>query len=42
MIMVLCLMVYSYAQFFLHKELDENNDTIPSQVNKPTKNPSMK
>lgn len=42
MIMVLCLMVYSYAQFFLHNELDENNDTIPSQVNKPTKKPSMK
>ena len=42
MIMVLCLMVYSYAQFFLYKELDKNNETILSQVYKPTNRPSMK
>ena len=40
--MMLCLMVYSYAQFFLHQELDKNNDTVLSQVYKPTKKPSMK
>ena len=32
MIMMLCLIVYSYAQFFLYKELDKNNETILSQV----------
>lgn len=42
MIMVLCLMVYSYSQYFLRKNLEENNETIPSQVNKSTKRPSMK
>ena len=42
MIMMLCLMVYSYAQFFLYKELDKNNETILSQVYKPTNRPSMK
>ena len=42
MIMVLCLMVYSYAQFFLYKELDKNNETILSQVYKPTNRPSLK
>ena len=42
MIMMLCLMVYSYAQFFLNQALDKNNDTVLSQVHKPTKRPSMK
>ncbi len=42
MIMVLCLMVYSYSQYFLRKKLEENNETIPSQVKKSTKRPSMK
>ena len=41
MIMVLCLMVYSYSQYFLHQSLEENNETILNQVNKPTPRPSM-
>ena len=40
--MVLCLMFYTYSQYFLRKKLEENNETIPSQVNKSTKRPSMK
>jgi transposase len=42
MIMTLCLMVYSYAQYFLRQQLLANNDTIPSQANKETNKPSMK
>ena len=42
MIMVLCLMVYSYSQYFLRKKLEDSNETIPSQVNKPTKKPTIK
>lgn len=42
MIMTLCLMVYSYAQYFLQQQLLANNETIPSQSNKDTNKPSMK
>jgi transposase len=42
MIMTLCLMVYSYAQYFLRQQLLANDDTIPSQTNKKTSKPSMK
>ena len=42
MIMTLCLMVYSYAQYFLRQQLLANDDTIPSQTNKETSKPSMK
>lgn len=42
MIMTLCLMVYSYAQYFLRQQLLANDETIPSQTNKETNKPSMK
>ena len=42
MIMTLCLMVYSYAQYFLRQQLLANEDTITSQSNKETNKPSMK
>ena len=42
MMMTLCLMVYSYSQFFLRQQLLMNNETIPSQSNKETNKPTMK
>ena len=42
MIMTLCLMVYSYAQYFLRQQLLAHEATIPTQTNKQTNNPSMK
>ena len=41
MIMTLCLMVYSFAQYFLRDALEKANETVPNQLKKPTKNPSM-
>ena len=41
MIMTLCLLIHSFAQLKLREKLEENNDTIPSQVNKPTNKPTM-
>jgi transposase len=41
-IMTLCLMVYSYAQYFLRQELTRNKDTIRSQSGKDTMKPSQK
>lgn len=32
MVMTLCLMVYSMAQFYLRRALDANDDTVPNQV----------
>jgi transposase len=42
MVMTLCLMVYSYAQYWLRQQLAINNETIISQSGKETKIPSMK
>lgn len=42
MIMVLCLMVYNFAQFHLRECLKENDDVLPNQLGKPVKNPTMK
>ena len=42
MIMVLSLLVYSIAQRRLRKQLEEHNQTIPDQLKKPTKNPTMR
>lgn len=42
MVMTLCLMVYSFAQYTLRNALIANNDTVESQTGKPTNNPSMK
>ena len=41
MIMTLCLMVYSFAQHHLRQALETANETIPNQIKKPTKKPSM-
>ena len=41
MIMTLCLLIHSFAQLKLREKLEENNDTIPSQVNKPTNKHTM-
>lgn len=41
MVMTLCLMVYSFAQHQLRQALVVANATIPNQLKKPTKNPSM-
>jgi len=42
MIMFLCLLVYAIAERALRMALDQNNETIPNQVNKPTKRPTMR
>jgi transposase len=42
MVMTLCLMVYSYAQYWLRQQLSTNDETITSQSGKETKIPSMK
>jgi len=41
MVMTLCLMVYNLAQHFLRESLETCNDTIPDQLKKPTKKPTM-
>lgn len=42
MIMTLSLLVYSVAQRHLRKQLAEKNETLPNQINKPIKNPTMR
>lgn len=42
MIMTLCLMVYSFAQYFLREQLVANEDTLPLASGKMSNNPSMK
>jgi transposase len=42
MVMTLCLMVYNIAQYKLRQALHEKNETIPNQLNKPVKNPTMR
>lgn len=41
MVMTFCLMVYSFAQYQLRQALEQENQTIPNQLGKPTKTPSM-
>ncbi|AWN81499.1 IS1634 family transposase [Candidatus Cardinium hertigii] len=41
MVMTLCLMVYSIAQYYLRKELVSSNETILSQSGYATNRPSM-
>lgn len=41
MVMTLCLMVYSFAQYQLRQALEAANETIPNQLKKPTKSPSI-
>jgi transposase len=42
MIMVLCLMIYSIAEWKLRTKLEEQNETVPDQKGKPTKRPTMR
>ena len=42
MIMVLCLMIYSIAEWKLRTRLEEENETVPDQKGKPTKTPTMR
>lgn len=40
-VMTLCLMVYSFAQYHLRRALIEAEDSIPDQLKKPTQKPTM-
>lgn len=42
MVMTLCLLVYNFAQYHVRKNLQESNDTVPNQLGKPIKNPTVK
>lgn len=42
MIMVLSLLIYSFAEWKLRQELKEKEQTIPNQINKPTQRPTMR
>ncbi len=42
MIMVLCLMIYSIAEWKLRTKLEEENETVSDQKGKPTKRPTMR
>jgi len=42
MIMVLTLMIYSIAECMLRKRMRETGETIPNQLKKPTKKPTLK
>jgi transposase len=42
MIMVLCLMIYSIAEWKLRTKLEEQNETVPDQKRRPTKRPTMR
>ena len=42
MIMTLSLLVYSVAQKRLREQLFEKNETLPNQIKKPIKNPTMR
>jgi transposase len=42
MVMTLCLMVYNIAQYKLREKLKETNDTLPNQLKKEVKNPTLR
>jgi len=42
MVMSLCLLIYTLAQYKIRKALKEENKTIPNQLKKPIQNPTMK
>lgn len=42
MVMCLCLLVYMIAQRYLRKRLEAAQDTIPNQLGKPTRTPTMR
>jgi Transposase len=41
-IMILCLFVYSLTEYRLRKRLKETGESVLSQMNKPTRNPTLK
>ena len=41
-IMVLCLLVYRLAEHLLRSQLAQTEQTVPNQINKPTKRPTMR
>ncbi len=41
-IMVLCLLIYRFAEYRLRTRLAETNQTLPNQLNKPTATPTMR
>jgi len=42
MVMTLCLLVYNVAQYKLRKKLEEEKETLPNQLGKKVKNPTMR
>ena len=42
MIMVLSLLIYSFAEWRLRERLKETGLTVPDQLNKPTQRPTMR
>jgi transposase len=42
MVMTLALLVYSVAQRRLRKQLAQNHDTVPNQINQPTPSPTLR
>lgn len=42
MIMVLCLLIYSYAEWKLRRRLKEVGQSVPNQLKKPTQKPTMR
>jgi transposase len=42
MVMVLCLLIYSIAEWKIRTRLEEENETVPDQKRKPTKTPTMR
>ena len=41
-VMALCLMVYNIAQYRFRESLAKSDETIPNQINKPAKNPTLR
>jgi transposase len=42
MIMVLCLLIYSYAEWKLRRKLKKAGQSVPNQLKKPTQKPTMR
>jgi len=42
MIMVLCLLVYAYAEWKLREKLKETGHSVPNQLKKPTQKPTVR
>lgn len=42
MVMVLCLMIYSYTEWLMRKRLEEEKQTVLNQKKKPTDKPTLK